>query len=203
MFMEVRNVMYLGMNRFVIVFLSIFLIVSVTPVSAVLIHESFSDANIENDKAEDATLNSINVDISEIQGHTSSLNDSVDYIKDRAGDYNWKFWKWPGITSDILDTLKTMLATIELMNNPSNKIQEDTTLLNNQIQKENLVTSTSNNEAQSDYNDITRITSTNYMVNEISKRLKINVTSKNVNPGDVKTGDIVQYMSDGKYLAIS
>jgi hypothetical protein len=189
------------MNKFVLIFLSIFLIVSITPVSAELYHESFSDDNIECDKAEDAALNSITAEMSEIQEYTSSLNDSVDYIKNRAGDYNWKIWKWPGITSDILDTLKTMLTTVDLMEGQANKIHEDTTLLNNQIQKENLVTSTSNNEAQTiDYNDITRITNTNYMVNELSKRLKINVTYKSVNPGDVKNGDVVQYMSDGKYL---
>jgi hypothetical protein len=165
------------------------LVVSITPCSAALIYESNASGD---DGVEERALGSIDVELNEIQSCTNSLNSTLDYVKCRAGDYGWRFWKWPVITSDILGSLKNMLATVETMKGPAEKIRAGTDLLK-QLDENNLQIGTL---GAADVHDGVY---SSYMVDELSKRLKVNVTAKTVPANEVKNGDVVEYMGQGKY----
>ena len=71
----------------------VFLVVSITPISAQLKGE----IEVNNQTNIDTSLNSlkdssnkINVTSTELSRHTQNIKDSAEYVK----DHWWKFWKW-------------------------------------------------------------------------------------------------------------
>ena len=87
-----------------LIFLVIILVVSITPASAGLANASNGNVNtilkiVIPSKSEisddnETSLKTIEQDTNEIQNYADSLDNDLNYVKHRADDYNWKFWKW-------------------------------------------------------------------------------------------------------------
>lgn len=169
-----------------LIFSIIFLIVSITPVSAALIHETGENStstDVVQDNISDLnnTISDLKKDMDELQKPMDLLNQGINYIKKRADDFSWKFWKWPGILSDIMETETKMMPTIYETTRHVNNLQKDAKKLEQTTRSAN---------DQLNYND-----DAGYM----AEKLGNDYTVKKVVSSDVKEGDVVQYMSQGKY----
>jgi hypothetical protein len=176
---------------------------SITPVSAGLTHEYLKENSntlpkkIISDKSQlvnfESSINSIDRDISELEGYIDSLNEDSNYIKKRASDYNWKFWNWPKITKDILKTLLNIQNNFKNIEKPLNKINDESNKLNsktNTISTGSYLNNVNNPFCKDD---------ACHIACELTKTLNSTVTVKNINANSLHEGDIVQYMSEGKY----
>jgi hypothetical protein len=177
------------------IFLVIILIVSVTPVSAELMHET--DGNTINKIHHSAEVdenialdNTVEIEMNEIEGYTDSMNQDSDYAKNRAKDYNWKYWKWPSITADIINTLHHLLNTAQKMEGHAIKLKVD-------VNKLKAIT-TSIDSSKVNKGDICNKDAC-YMADELSTCLNTKVTVEKVTANQIKKGDIVQYFSQEKY----
>jgi hypothetical protein len=163
-------------NSFLILFVSI-LIISITPASAALISGSNTNKG----------LDTVNNDINVLKGFTGSLNSDMDYMKTRAGDINWKFWKWPGIIRDISNSAYHLADTAQQMQNPANKLKNDINTLE-----------TTYKDIEND-NCIDLNVNIGNMTEELSKRLNITIASETVSADQIQIDDIVQYKNQDKY----
>jgi len=170
-------------NLRVLIFFVIFLVISVTPASAVLI----SETNTKEGADTEVLYNTINNDINNLKSGTGSLNNDVDYIKSRARDISWKFWKWPGIISDVVGAGYNILAT-------SNKLKCPSYNLNNNINK--LLDKAGNVQSDEGLYDLNNA---NEMADYLIMKYGVNFTLKNVSISDIKKGDVIQYLSQDKY----
>lgn len=170
------------------------LVISITPASAALMSEANTDNSRARNMQDDnnALNNSIDGDMYELKKETDSLKQDFEYIKNRAGDYNWKFWKWPKITSDIFGRLNNIQSTAEKTKESADKLKENTDKLKEQELPTTISTPDRTNRSY-DSNDA------QYMASELSERLNTPVTSKRVPASEVQKGDIIQYMSNGSY----
>ena len=177
-----------------IIFLVIILIASITPATAALIHEAQSTNNstdLVQNKMEDVNTNLdvVEEDMNEIQEYTNSLNGDLNYIKNRARDYNWKFWKWSGISKDIMGALRNLVSNAKKLEKPANKLTEDAL----KLKETATLLSNTQDSNPTNYEDA------NQMAGELGKHFNTTFTAETVSANDVKKGDIVQYISQGKY----
>lgn len=173
----------------------IILIVSVTPASASLTSElnakTFSiipknEINHGPDVSNnDLQLKKINEDIQSLQSYSYSLKDDTDYIKTRSCDYGWKVWNWPSITLNLIKSIYNLMVTTKELLFSANKLKSDVDGL----------------ECDDSYytRERTPEEDAEFMATELSKMMNTTITVKKVKADDVKIGDIVQYMSQGKY----
>ena len=170
------------------VFMVIGLIVSITPSSAALIHES----NVSDDNIADLNniLNVVESDMGEIQGYSDSLNGDLECIKKRAGDYDWKFWKWSDITHDIMGTLNHLISTAEKMGSPADRLKENAKKLDESA-------ALLNSTKDANYSDFSDDAS--QMAELLGKHFNSTFRVENISALEVRKGDIVQYISQGKY----
>jgi len=183
--------------------LMVFLVISITPVSAGLTYEYLKENSnalpkkIISDESQlvdfESSINSIDRDISELEGYTDSLNEDSNYIKKKASDYNWKFWTWPKITKDILKTLLNMQNNFNNIKEPLNKINYESNKINSKTNTISTVSYLNNVNNPFCKDDAC------HMACELTKTLNSTVTVKNINANSLHEGDIVQYMSEGKY----
>jgi hypothetical protein len=186
-------------KRSFFIFFFIILVVSITPASAWSLSEACTNPLNTNpniviqDKKptldNETSLKAIEKETSQIQGYSDSLNHDLEYVKSRAGDYGWKFWKWPKITADIIKTLFTMTDTANKMSGTSVKLQDEANKLNAETKS-----GSNNNGNAASYEEDAR-----YMANELTKLMNTTFTAKKVKASELKKGDIVQYISQGKY----
>ena len=177
-----------------LIFLVIILIVSITPASAALIHEGQETSNstsvvLDNMVDVNSNIKVVEEDMNEIQEYSNSLNGDLKYIKDRARDYNWKFWKWSGITRDIMGALRNLVSKAKKIEEPANKLTEDAKKLK---QNATLLSNTQDSNP-TNYEDA------NEMAGELGKHFNTTFTVETVSANDVKKGDVVQFISQGKY----
>ena len=174
-------------------FLMIILIISITPVSAGLISESHQSVNTSNgelhDKVniseDDNSLNNIHSSVIGLQNCADSLkNDSLS-VKDRFKGYDWRVWKWPGITINIIKKISTMMSTAATLVNSVNKLKTNVDSFK-PVKYDSIDDSGFDKDAQS-------------MARKLSKNMGTTFTAKKVNATEIKNGDIVQYISQGKY----
>ena len=171
----------------------IILIISITPVSAGLISESHQSVNTSNgelhDKVniseDDNSLNNIHSSVIGLQNCADSLkNDSLS-VKDRFKGYDWRVWKWPGITINIIKKISTMMSTAATLVNSVNKLKTNVDSFK-PVKYDSIDDSGFDKDAQS-------------MARKLSKNMGTTFTAKKVNATEIKNGDIVQYISQGKY----
>lgn len=173
------------------------LVVSIPPVSAWSLSEAYGNTlnhklvmqNINPTGNNETSLKAIEKETSQIQGYVDSLNHDLDYVKSRAGDYGWKFWKWPKITADIIKTLFNMTDTANKMSGTSVKLKDEANKLNAETKS-----GSNNNDNAASYEEDAR-----YMANELTKRMNTTFTVKKVKATELKKGAIVQYISQDKY----
>jgi len=183
----------------ILIFFAIFLIISISPINAELIHESFSKTtnNTSQSLVQDKKValdNSIDQNMNNIGIYVASLSHDANYAKSRADDYSWKFWKWSKITSDIVETLNHMTFTVKDLNGPVDKLTEDTG-------KSKTLTA---NNAWVNTND-SYMDDASCMANNLSVNSNTEFTVDEVEAHELKKGDIVQYVSNGypRYLAVT
>jgi hypothetical protein len=138
------------------------------------------------------TLNSIETKSNKIDEYLNSINNDLEHIKISAKDYNWQIWKWPKITDDIIATLHNIESTSEKIKEPATELNE----LANQLKESDLKDDSSNDDNN---NNIYDEDDAFLMASELSKRLSTDVKSEMVPASEIRKGDIVQYMSQGKY----
>jgi len=176
--------MYNNNNNFYIC-LVIALIISITPASAVLMNSVHDDAT----NSTQVLSNKIKSESNQLQIQVSSLNNDLDYVQNRKNDYDWKFWKWPKITSDIFEKVYHASLTVENTRGTADQLKVDANALK---------IATANEDSGSYVDDINADTP-DYMATELSERLKTNVKVENVQASEIEEGDIVKYVSQGKY----
>lgn len=162
----------------------IVLVVSITPSSAALIYQS-SDNSLSRSSVVD---NVIDQDVNGIESSVNVINGDLDYVKSRSKDYDWRFWKWPAITSDILGAFSQMTSTSINMKGTVDNLNKNIKTSKNTPSSSNDVYNTNVTEDAAD------------MATVLSKRLKTTVTVEKVDANNIKQGDIIQYVSQDKYL---
>ncbi|UTB32881.1 MAG: hypothetical protein NKF70_00955 [Methanobacterium sp. ERen5] len=174
-------------NNNLFIFFVIVLVISITPVSAELIGGSFSDGvnpdlagnetgNVTAVDDYNTTLNIVEQDLDELKSHMDPLNEDLDYIEKRRGDFGWKFWEWPGIIYDIIETLYKIPSKAEGIEEPASKLQVDINKLNNTLlQAKSLGSDSCDGNAS-------------YMATELSQRLNTTVTASAVSASDLQEG---------------
>lgn len=190
-------VYFMSSKIFFLYFLMIFLIASLTPAGAVLISQANGSNATPQPTSEkvlddEKTLNSIEMQGNKIEEYVNSINNDVEHIKTLANDYNWQIWKWPKITDNIIETLHNIESTSEKIKEPTNELNK----LANKLKESELTDDVSyiaNGDDSYDEDDAQG------MADELSKRLSTDVNCEMVAASEIKKGDIVQYMSQGKY----
>ena len=185
---------YIIMNFNLLSFLMIILIISITPVSAALISEGnentrVSRLNVVQDEVniseDDNGLNNIHSSVMGLRNCSYSLkNDSLS-VKDRFRGYDWRVWKWPGITINIIKKLGSMMVTALNLASSVNKLKTNVDSFKT-VQYDSIDDSSFDKDAKS-------------MAQKLSKNMDTTFTAKKVNTSEIKKGDIVQYISQGKY----
>jgi hypothetical protein len=185
-----------------LIFLIVFLILSITPCSATIIKNGNSSPskpiNEDNANHTDLYLNGVNEDLKLLNSTAGSLNDNLNYIKKRLGDFGWKFWKWFGIAKDILKTLPKLNEDRDKCNKITTNLESHTSLLEEEFRNEKLSVDDSDSCINNVNNSFCQKDAKN-MANELSKTLNSPFSVKNVNASNLREGDIVQYLSEGKY----
>ena len=199
----VRGIGFMEIRLKLLTFSIIFLIISITPVSAGLMSESYTknssttSSSVSQDVSQlvdvEGSLNSMEVDISRIEGYINSLNEDATYLNKRTGDYGWKFWKWPKITQDILKTLLNIQNNFNNVKEALNKINDKSNTLNPKI------TTISNGSYVNNVNNPFCEDDACQMARELTKTLNTTFTVRNISVSELHEGDIVQYLSEGKY----
>jgi VCBS repeat-containing protein len=156
----------------------IFLIISITPASAIEISNYYDKSSFKEDSNNNPDLerlesltSQLNDQVSDISNQTNSMEEDMDYIKN-----NWyKFWK----IKDVYSKLEDLTKTAEKVCNSKDEINATTTQLNETIQ--NIKNSSKPKE---------------FGINEMAQKLgeyfhtTFSVTE---NPKNLKTGDIIAY----------
>ncbi len=167
----------------------VFLIVSITPVSAQLKGE----IEVNNQTNIDTSLNSltngvnkINETITELNGHTQNIKDSAEYVKDNW----WKFWKLKKVKEHI-STIKTETKQIETLTKEveieAQDINETFNTADQQVEQDN----DSMNNAQ-------------LMSDKLKTYFKVSFTISETNPLDLHNSEIIQLRTDsGNYVYLS
>lgn len=176
----------------VLVFFTLFLIITITPSSAVLTKESYEHSPIKN--AEQNNLISDNdEDLDELEMYTSSLKEDSRHVKGMVSEYDWRFWKWPKITINILKTLSDIRKDFDNVDEPLNRINEESNKLNHKTNTSSAGLYINNVGNGFCEDDACR------MARELTKKLNTTFTAEDVSASELREGDIVQYMSEGKY----
>jgi hypothetical protein len=190
--MERILLMFFDKNLKIFIFFIITLIVSITPTSAELMGEEYRNSTnvISKDvgldeKLENETLKNLETDLIEVKKPLDAINEDMWYITKRSKDYNWRMWIWPKITIDIIYKIGTLLVNLPNLESPIVKLDDDSV----RLQK---LTNTPKAEANSGKD-------ADNMANALSKYFNTGVTVETVKASELKEGDIVQYMSQGKY----
>lgn len=171
-----------------LIFLVIALIVSITPASAMLIHES--NGNVTSN---DGSMGMLEQEMNNIKFYSDLLEADLNFIKDRADDFNGNFSKWPEIVKDISKAASDA-------KNQSDMLKSSTDDLNNFLSmhiplfdlevKGFLVYNVGNLGCERDARN---------MAAELSRRENTHFTVNHVNTSELKQGDIILYVSQGKY----
>lgn len=185
-----------------LIFLVIILVVSITPASAGLANASNGNVNtipkiVIPSKSEisddnETSLKTIEQDTNEIQNYADSLDNDLNYVKHRADDYNWKFWKWPKITKDILKTVPQIINTSDKLKGSVDKLNNEVENLGSslEVDSDSYINNVDNPKCEKD---------ARAMADKLTDREGTTFTVKNINAGELKKGDIVQYLSQDKY----
>ena len=200
--------MILELKPKILIFSIIFLIISITPVSAGLIHESYATINDKspknvnvNESKLTSTLSSVNdldQDLNELDTVLLSLNQSVTYIMKRKDDFGWKFWKWPGITDDIGKTLSKIHIDANNCEKIISRLKKHISNLKLGKKHSKLVT-TDNSPYINNVDNPFCQDDAQYMATRLSETLNATFSVRNVSASELQEGDIIQYLSEGKY----
>ena len=188
----------------VLIFLIIFLILSITPVSAELINASnpnttntisnglFQDDSKALNVDVDKTLKTIESETNILKDYSNSLEHDGNMINARANDYGWKFWKWPEITMDIVTILFNTKNTGNNALNSANKLKDEINNLESELEidSDSNINNVDNPSCEKDACS---------MADELTKSSNTSFTANDVKATDLRKGDIVQYLSQGKY----
>jgi len=183
-----------------LVFFTCFLVISITPCCAVLISGGSGNTPyniIKNKVNNNDSLSLIDEDLVGLDSVVSSLNQSVTYIKKRYDDFGWNIFKWPGIIDDISKTAKKIHSDTNKCKKIISKIKKHVSNLNLGKTNSKLLSDDSsyiNNVDNSFCQDDAQ-----YMASELTKALNANFTVQNVSASELREGDIIQYLSEGKY----
>ena len=188
--------------------LMIILIISITPSSASLTPGYFKEngntasKSVMGDELKvSSTLSSVDDldhDFDELYGVISSLNQNVTYVKKRLGDFGWKFWEWPGITNDIKKSLSTTNDIVNRSNNIIHRLEDHDSSLEKLLEDSNISPSDDSSYINNVNNKFCQKDAKS-MASELSKKFKTSFTVRNVSTSKLHEGDIVQYLSQGKY----
>lgn len=189
--------MFLVGKKQFLVFLVITLVVSIGPINAELIGDSVGGTvnSTSQSVVQDKTVldDFIRQDMDDVDGGFDVLEQKMDYAKSRAEDYDWKVWKWQGITSDIIETFNNMTSSAKILKGHADKLAEDTSMLK---------TMTAGCEWVDTHDEIKDDACC--MANNLSANLNTEFDVNEVSASELKEGDIVQYMSNGypRYLKV-
>jgi uncharacterized protein YoxC len=173
------RVAYMKGKMEVYIFFIIFLIISMTPASAVEISNYFDkssyndDSNVNQnlDRLENLTSQLTN-QVKDISNQTDSMEEDFDYIQD-----NWyKFWK----LKDIFSKIKDLISSATSLSNSTDEINSTTKKLNQTIHDTEDVPPTPE-----------------FSINDMAQKLgeHFNTTfSITENPQNLQNGDIIAYL---------
>ena len=183
-------------------FLMIILIVSITPVSSAMMNERYegthSNMLIMENRADTAdSLSVIDQDLDELDDIIFGLNQSVAYVVNRSDDFGWKFWKWPGITDDIGKTASKINIDANKCKKIISKIKKHVSNL--KLGKERFKLSSEDNPYINNVGNSFCQDDAQYMASELTKALNSTFTVQNISASGLREGDIIQYLSEGKY----
>lgn len=167
----------------------IFLVVSITPISAQLKGE----IEINNQTNIDTSLNSltnssnkINITSTELSRHTENIKVSAEYVKDNW----WKFWKFKKIKEHI-SIIKTETKQIETL----------TKEIEIEAQNINETFYTADKQVEQ-YND--SMNNAQLMADKLESYFKVSFTISQTNPFDLHNSEIIQLKTDsGNYVYLS
>lgn len=156
-----------------LIFLVVFLIISITPVSASLMYINSGKTITESLTNDETSIKSINNEINEINRHSNSLKQELDNktIQD-------KIKSLPNIFFTINKIEESLFKFEKGINNLKEKINQDSYFNN--------IDQDCEKEACHMADELTKLSNTTFKV-------------KKINASELKKGDIVQYLSQGKY----
>ena len=171
------------------------------PESFATINDKSPKSVMEDELKVSSTLSSVDDldhDFDELYGVISSLNQNVTYVKKRLGDFGWKFWEWPGITNDIKKSLSTTNDIVNRSNNIIHRLEDHDSSLEKFLEDSNISPSDDSSYINNVNNKFCQ-KDAQYMASELSKKFKTSFTVRNISTSKLHEGDIVQYLSQGKY----
>jgi hypothetical protein len=130
-------------------------------------------------------LDSIHNNVKGLEGSVDSLKGDCAHVKDGFKCFDWRFWRWPRITVNILKIGGSMSNTIFGMVGSVAKLKGDVDHFNS-VDYDSVDVYGFDEDAKS-------------IAKKLGKKMNTTFTVKTVNANDVKKGDIVQYVSQGRY----
>ena len=189
-----------------IIFLVIILIVSITPATAIQIGQSTGNGStlwlsdlLNKEKGNNNTVYNIN-EIEFYQYQIDQLNEEINNDSDKLNvkieEFNnipkWRIFKLLKKAKEIEPIAKDIQTKTKNLENLTNKLndQVESLGLSLEVDGDSYINNVGNPECEEDAST---------MAQELTKRLGTNFTAKDVDASELKKGDIVQYLSQGKY----
>lgn len=183
--MDFRNCVLQGF-----LFLIIFLVGSIAPVSAELMGESYNNDTDHGTGEYYDALEAVEEDMGVLANPLAEMSKTGTYIEKRWDECNgWNFFI---VCWDIACASWHLIKVVKEIEGPANKLKEDTDKLNNlpAPKLNNTLAVKDNNSA---YNAAT------VMASQLSKNLQSDMSVETVNASEIKDGDIIQYLSQDQY----
>ena len=183
--MDFRNCIFQGF-----LFLIIFLVVSIAPVSAELMGESYNNDTDQSTGEYYDALEVVENDMGVLAPYLDEMNKTGSYIEKRWGECNgWNFFL---VCWDVACAAWHLIDVVEKVEAPANKLKDDVVKLNN-LPAPNLNKSFTVKDNDSAYKDAAA------MASQLSKNLQSGMSVETVNASEIKDGDIIQYLSQNQY----
>ena len=144
------------------------------------------------------SLSVIDQDLDELDSLISSLNKSVAYAMKRKDDLGWKFWKWP-------ETINAISKTLYEIHVNANKCEKIISRLKKHVSQLKKLDKTHSKLFSEDNPYINNVNNgfcqddAQYMATRLSETLNTTFSVHNVSASELHEGDIIQYLSEGKY----
>jgi len=178
--------MFMKSKIFLILFV-LFLVVSIGPCSAVQLSEVQKDMITSSGSVggDVDSLDNIHDSVKGLEGGVDSLKGDCSHVKEGFKCFDWRFWRWPRITVNILKIVGSMSNTIFGMVGSVTKLKGDVDHFNS-VDYDSVYFYGFDEDAK-------------FMAKKLGKKMNTTFTVKTINANDVKKGDIVQYVSQGRY----
>jgi hypothetical protein len=189
-----------------LVFLVIILIISITPASATQIRQGTGNNSVlwlsdllNKETGNNNTVYNIN-ETEFYQYQIDQLNEEInndsDKLNEKIEELNkiskWKIFKLLKKAKEIKSITQDIETKTQNLENLTNKLNDQVKSLGSslEVDGDSYINNVDNPECEKDAST---------MAQELTKRLGTNFTAKDVDTSELKKGDIIQYLSQGKY----